>query len=341
MLNDWIRNNRKWFVLILLVFQTTVLVLLMRYTLQKSNVNTRYLTSTTVVLAELLKLVTCFLVLRYQEGNEVYSHIFSEIKHFDTIRLAVPGLLYLLQNNLLFIALSNLDAAVYQVTYQFKILTTALFSVLILGRSLTKLKIFSLIMLTIGIALVQYEDTNDNKEESEDQSKVIGFFCVVLASLTSGFAGVYLEKIMKDARNVSLWIRNIQLGLFGFVFGMAYVFLSADGEVILRDGFFRGYSELVFIVAVLQAVGGLLIASVIKYADNLLKGFATSVSIILSTAFSAVFFNTLVPSLFFLGVSLVTVSVVLYGYELPPPNVEKKETLVEQVDVKAEGGNKA
>lgn len=36
----------------------------------------------------------------------------------------------------------------------------------------------------------------------------------------------------------------------------------------------------------LQALGGLVIAAVIKYADNILKGFATSLSIILSTLIS-------------------------------------------------------
>lgn len=39
-------------------------------------------------------------------------------------------------------------------------------------------------------------------------------------------------------------------------------------------------------VLCLQALGGLVIAVVIKYADNILKGFATSLSIILSALFS-------------------------------------------------------
>lgn len=39
-----------------------------------------------------------------------------------------------MQNNLLFISLSNLSGAVYQVTYQLKILTTAVLSVVILGK---------------------------------------------------------------------------------------------------------------------------------------------------------------------------------------------------------------
>ena len=59
-------------------------------------------------------------------------------KPYDTSKLAIPSGLYAIQNNLLFIALSYLNAATYQVTYQLKILTTALFAVLILGKKIDK-----------------------------------------------------------------------------------------------------------------------------------------------------------------------------------------------------------
>lgn len=39
-------------------------------------------------------------------------------------------------------------------------------------------------------------------------------------------------------------------------------------------------------VLYLQALGGLVVAMVIKYADNILKGFATSLSIIISALIS-------------------------------------------------------
>ena len=76
-------------------------------------------------------------------------------KPTETLKLLIPSGLYTLQNNLLFIALSNLDAATYQVTYQLKILTTAVFSVIMLGKKLDMYKWVSLVILTIGVSFVQ------------------------------------------------------------------------------------------------------------------------------------------------------------------------------------------
>ena len=57
------------------------------------------------------------------------------------------------------------------------------------------------------------------------------------------------------------------------------------------EGFFFGYSGVVWAVVLLQAGGGLLVAMVVKYADNILKGFATSLSIILSCVASYFLFD--------------------------------------------------
>jgi UDP-sugar transporter A1/2/3 len=318
---------------VLLVIQTTVLVLLMRYSRSTGDSANRYLSSTAVVMAELLKICVSICAMRFsshQHWKTVKDEILTELKHTDTLKLAVPGLLYLIQNNLLFVALSNLDAAVYQVTYQLKIMTTALFSVTMLGRSLDWEQIFSLVMLTTGVALVQYAemmetgDLNKKANKNKEDDPVLGLMCVLLACFSSGFAGVYLEKVMKKGRSVSIWMRNVQLGLFGFTFGLfAIVVSSKDYEIVKKDGFFRGYNSVVWLVVIIQAAGGLLIAAVIQYADNILKGFATSISIVVSSMISVWMFNFHITKYFVFGASLVVVAVVLFGRDKPKPPAGK------------------
>lgn len=64
----------------------------------------------------------------------------------------------------------------------------------------------------------------------------------------------------------------------------------------MPQGFFFGYDELVWSVVLLQSLGGLLVATVIKYADNILKGFSTAGSILLSCIASIYIFDFQVSS---------------------------------------------
>ena len=233
----------------------------------------------------------------------------------DLIKLCVPSFLYTIQNNLLYVALSNLDAATYQVLYQLKILTTALFSATMLGKRFSAAKWVSLVVLTSGVALVEVSGSSDRHTSSETkgQNQFVGFVAVLAAACTSGFAGVYFEKILKGSE-VTLWIRNIQMGLFS----ITIAFLTAivqDSAQISQKGFFVGYSPIVLTVITVQAVGGLIVAVVIKYADNVLKVFASSFSILLSCLVSALAFNFRPNNSFLVGASLVLLSTVMYSHE--------------------------
>lgn len=88
-----------------------------------------------------------------------------------------------------------------------------------------------------------------------------------------------------------------------------------DGTKIAEKGFLYGYTTLVWIVISMQAFGGLLVAIVVKYADNILKGFATSFSIILSCIVSVYLFSFHISFQFVLGAALVILAI--YIYSLP------------------------
>ncbi len=68
---------------------------------------------------------------------------------------------------LLYVAATNLDVATYQITYQMKILTTAGFAMLLLGRSFSKMKWAALLILVGGVITVQLSGVKETKVASE------------------------------------------------------------------------------------------------------------------------------------------------------------------------------
>jgi len=117
----------KYAALVLLVAQMVGLVLLMSYSRTVHDPNQPlYLASTAVFFMEVMKLVICCTVIVFQSGGTAFSEFKTHILQspMEMVKLSVPSLLYTVQNNLLYFALTNLDPATYQVCYQLKILTT-------------------------------------------------------------------------------------------------------------------------------------------------------------------------------------------------------------------------
>jgi UDP-sugar transporter A1/2/3 len=308
----------KYLSLICLIFQNSSLVIVMRYS--RIVDGPMFLASTAVVISELTKMLACCFFIWAGERYS-FRRLFNRIREdifdlpVDTLKLAVPAILYTVQNNLQYLAVSNLDAATFQVTYQLKILTTALFSVFMLQKTLTPVKWLSLLVLTVGVALVQVPPDYFNAEATiipqPNQDAFTGLIAVLMACLMSGFAGVYFEKILKGSE-VSVWMRNIQLGLFGTVIGLVGVFVK-DGAAVAENGFFYGYTSVTWLAIANQALGGLLVAVVVKYADNILKGYATSISIIVSSVLSIWLFDFQLSVLFGVGTSMVIAAVYMYS----------------------------
>lgn len=325
----------KYLSLLLLVAQNVCLVLSIRYSRIHQMSDGAYVSSTAVVVSEFLKLAASLLLeYLFETGpNENFlEKMKDEFFNIDTVKLSVPGLLYTFQNNMLFVALTNLTAATYQVTAQLKILTTAVFSVIMLGKEISFQQTLSLFMLTGGVGIVQVavqQASSNASQNTAEMNQMVGLAAVLSACLTSGFAGVYFEKILKRGRKVSIYIRNVQLGFFGTVIGLITVAVN-DFDQVQEGGFFQGYGVPVMIPILTQAVGGLLVAVVMKYADNILKGFATSLSIVLAAMLSSMFFDVPVSNLFAVGAALVIFAVYIYG-KFPPKPANQSTTGYAQV----------
>jgi len=86
---------------------------------------------------------------------------------------------------------------------------------------------------------------------------------------------------------------------------------------IEKTGFFHGYDAVVWLIVSLQAFSGLIVAVVVKYADNILKGFATSASIVISCVASMYLFEFHLSIQFVIGSTLVIVATYMYSRYVP------------------------
>ncbi|CAO3590026.1 unnamed protein product [Absidia cylindrospora] len=413
----------------------------MRYTRASVNKDQLYLASTAVVMSEGLKTLLCLGVLSQLVAapssrlgvaatlNSLVLFLRRDMLHNwpQALKLGIPAILYLIQNNLQYVAATHLDAATFQVTYQLKILTTAFFSVTILHRSLSRRQWTALGLLTIGIALamipvdvtwpdirtslfssststitvassahfgdfdrdtlaipkqqhqLQQQQQQHQQQKLGNSSDYQGFMAVLMACTLSGLAGVYFEKLLKSTPspspsshsssssaahllpihqsttnhhdydlkkklddvdessitaatavpttvNVSnstlssqyqqqqqLWLRNLHMSFFSAILGLIFMVGLQDGKQVMMYGFFANYNKWTWCVIVIQALGGLIVALVVKYADNILKGFCTCISIIISSVISIWLFHVSISSTFLVGASLVIYATCLYG----------------------------
>ena len=74
----------------------------------------------------------------------------------------MPALLYLLQNNLQYVAVGYLDAASYTVSYQTKTIWSGILSMVLLNRTLGLNKWLGIVGLCAGVATVQIATMGDD-----------------------------------------------------------------------------------------------------------------------------------------------------------------------------------
>ncbi|XP_077996412.1 CMP-sialic acid transporter-like [Glandiceps talaboti] len=301
------------YALVAMTLFNTVYILLLRYT--RTIDRPMYIATTAVVMAETIKLFSALFILTWKHGNirtmllDVRMNVFCNLA--DSCKMCVPSLVYMVQNNLTIVALTNLDADTYMVTNQFKLLTAAFFSVAMLKKNITCRQWVAVFVLFCGVTFVQIDQSEGFVHPSKNLNMPVGLTAIITVSMCSGFAGVYFEKVLKGT-TTSLWIRNVQMYIFGILsalFGMC----TQDFGRVLQNGFFHGYTLTVWGIVVLLSIGGLYISLVVKCTDNIIKGFSMSSSIILSSLGCVYLFGKPITLLFCVGAFLVIVAIFMYS----------------------------
>lgn len=314
--------SMKWVSLLALTLQTSGQAILIKWSKTGSSSEVRYLSSTAVFLVEVTKVTTSLCLVFYDVG---WTQGLQDLKQnfakepAELMKAAVPSLIYTLQNNLMFYSLEMLSAPVQQVIYQMKVVTTAGIGVLMLGKKLTTVQWTACFILSFGIMMVQWPRDSANiggAQGVSNSDRMKGVAAVLCACLTSGFAGVWIQRMLQQTA-ASVWMRNVQLGLFGSFMGLG-IALVQDGQKISEGGFLQGYNLRVVAVIAMTAFGGLLCAVMLKYAGATHGCFSTALSIVLTNLLSKAMFDEWTADLLaLLGTASVIGASLLFALGLP------------------------
>ncbi|OII71837.1 UDP N-acetylglucosamine transporter-like nucleotide sugar transporter [Cryptosporidium ubiquitum] len=295
-----------------------------------------YIPSVAVVCSEFIKLTVSLIMIFFTTGKKdikafpkaLYLEFTSD--KFGNLVVLIPGVLFLFQNNLLYISLKRLPAALYQVMYQLKILTTTYFSVLILKRKLSLTRWFACFLLIFGVVMIPKKSKHSSVEPNSGLSEfIIGLFAAFTSSFTSGLGAVVLEKVLKDTDErirvgnggfqTTVWGRNVILALVGIIGGVPLAYFSSK-ELIREHGIFQGFSPFVLLVICLNAGTGFVVVAVLKYADGILKCFCNALSIVLITLISWLFLgDTKMTPRFAFAATVVVCAVTIYSLDKAIP----------------------
>lgn len=266
----------------------------------------------------------------------------------------VLSLNYSIMNILSFVSLLFISAGEFTICAQLKILTTALSSRLFLNSVISYAKWRALVLLVLGCLLVasssflnskfdassssssstssspssfaqSSHDSSSTSTESSSNSLYIfyGYLAVIIEVCLSGFASTYFEKVIKNQMNssdssskpVSIWERNFQLSIYSIITYVLYYFLpfSKDNNSFKQD--LANFNYIIFLVSFLGALGGLLVAATLKYADSILKTLAASGAIVLNTYLSYLFLGGPMNVEIFFGSLITVIAIMNYSFD--------------------------
>jgi len=306
-------------ILIAVCLQNAGYTLLRKYSTQTEDVSSKEI----LLMAEIIKMIVAtYISMTDDSPSDAQGKGFDRLIWLlkNSSKIFVLAAIYGAMNILSFVALQYIGAGEFTICAQLKIMTTAWFSVIILKTSLSMAKWRALALLVLGCILVASPNLKNGSDSSEDQNaaylQLLGYAAVLTEVCLSGFASIYFEKVIKSTNEViTIWERNFQLGFYSIIMYSGIIVYEGTNSTRVA---WSNWSILTLLVAALGALGGLLVAATLKYADSILKTLAAAGAIVLSTILGYVFLDGPLDLITCIGGLTTIIAIANYTFDTAP-----------------------
>ena len=235
---------------------------------------------------------------------------------------AFPAFCYFVSNNCMFYIIRHLGASTFQIMNNLKVLSTGVFMRVFLDRKLSWMQWKALIMLVIGCMVTQLSAKAVEGGNIDERSSLAGYALVFVSAVASGAGGVFSERLLKgegteqqksNRREDSIHWKNMQLYLFGMIFGLVSLHMDAKSASLPRRTPFDGFNAFAYATVATLAICGLLVSFILKYLDNVAKCFCAALSMLCVALLDSAMKREMIPLRVVLGMILTGLALEQYN----------------------------
>ena len=191
-----------------------------------------------------------------------------------------------------------------------------------LDRKLSWMQWKALIMLVIGCMVTQLSAKVVEAGHAVQKSHLAGYVLVFVSAVASGAGGVFSERLLKGSsskkqkfycKEDSIHWKNMQLYLFGMLFGVVSLLTDAKSTSLPGQNLFDGFNMFAYATVATLAICGLLVSFILKYLDNVAKCFCAAFSMLCVALLDSAIKQEMIPLRVALGIILTGLALEQYN----------------------------
>ncbi|KAI8903158.1 nucleotide-sugar transporter-domain-containing protein [Gorgonomyces haynaldii] len=290
--------------------------------------------ASSIAMAEFVKL--CMSIGFYYQQNplsplQLFKKWIVEVPYQVRLGMVFLSVMYLVNNHLAFFLYTISDPGTIHLIKSSSSVISALILWFFVGRITSKQQWIAIVIQMCGLVVTQYDDCKGQAQYGI--SVYLAIFANTVISATSGCLNDYISK----SSSASLHAINVWLYSSGCLMNIGYYFYQASVNPE-EPGFFEGYQGWAIGVLMLNSLMGIAITAVYKYADAVVKTFASSTATAALLIISMIIFGTSLRVTAGFACIVIFVATYLYmtgGVAQPKPvkdkdddNKEERQTLI-------------
>ncbi|KAK8815461.1 hypothetical protein WA158_003673 [Blastocystis sp. Blastoise] len=222
---------------------------------------------------ELIKCIISFISFKWECFQDKNVRKQFEVK--EIFLWVVPSLLYCVANNLYSLIITISDPITAQVYGSLEIVTVGLFSVLILKKKINGTQWAALVLVCTSVAEIELGKSS----ESIDDFNILALFYSIISSSFAACAGVVIEKLMKNHKDMSFFQQSIWLYFWGCITNMTLLVIN-NGKNSVYWITLQNFNKYTYLAIMVSVYRGLITGLILKHLNSIIKSFASSFSLV-------------------------------------------------------------